>query len=210
MGIAIGAGIKKRKAVRRWLGRAFFPENATTGGDPASLACCKKSGTAKIEAIGWVKKDGRCRWTWVWSDLADVPDQHAAAVLGTQALHICGDQPGGRATSIDEYRMGGPARQGLKPERARSGKKIKHMNAVETYAVVPVFDHVKQAFTNPIGGGAKLITGRDFPGRCQRPSAPSAPDDPHDFKSALRSLAGSETASDGGDFPISISFFPTM
>src|SRR6056297_3769735 len=145
----------------------------------------------------------------VHTGLARVQREDPARRLGPAEADILAQEGQRLATALDKAHPLGAARKRLEPEGAGAREHIEHMRPRHRIAIA-ARQHVEEALANPVGGGAQMRRRVALADTGKRPPAMRAADDPHGFKSGLRSAPASATRTGSADFPASISRLPTI
>src|SRR6056297_3891477 len=145
----------------------------------------------------------------VHTGLARVQREDPARRLGPAEADILAQEGQRLAPALDKAHPRGPARQRLEPDGSGTREDIEHMRARHRIAIAPR-QHVEEALAHPVGGGPQMRRRIALADTGERPPAMRAANDPHGFKSGLRSAPASATKTGSADFPASISRLPTI
>src|SRR6056297_3753629 len=88
-----------------------------------------------------------------------------------------------------------------------AGEEVEHCRA---FGEAVVGENVEEAFAHPVGGGPEMRPGVALAEARKLQTLQAAADDPHAFRSGLRSADASAITAGSGDLPASMSLLPTM
>src|SRR6056297_1048526 len=203
---AVAAAVEKPKPLRRSLRRGFLPDDQRRGCEPAARQGGRERALSEALAVGRVEKDEACGYV-------RRPEAGRVAVenegLGLDAgFRDVGAHEGLRPCAVvDEGRPRRAAGKGFEAERAGAREEVEHCRA---FGEALVGENVEEAFAHAVGGGPEMRPGVALAEARKLQTLQAAADDPHAFRSGLRSADASAITAGSGDLPASMSLLPTM